>query len=232
MTEGWIKLHRGITNNPLWTQEQFSRGQAWVDLILMVNHEDKKILFDGGLVECKRGERITSIRQLGERWKWSRDKIKRFLDLLKSDGMITYKTDHKKTVINVVNYSVYQDKSTQEKPVKSHRKATKKSLTDTNKNDKENIKNDKEEKEREEEYITQTFSFQTPIHEKLFEQFGEISYKTWFEDCEIEEKEHLIIITAKEIFKKNAIENGYSKIIGTLIGKNISVKTTENENYV
>ncbi|GKX65617.1 hypothetical protein [Inconstantimicrobium mannanitabidum] len=145
MAEGWIKLHRGITNNPLWTQDVFSRGQAWVDLLLMVNHEDKKILFDGGLVECKRGERILSIRHLSERWKWSRDKTKRFLDLLQSDGMITYKTDHKKTIVNVVNYSVYQDTIIQEKPVKSHRKATEKPLTDTNKNEK-NEKNDKEDK--------------------------------------------------------------------------------------
>lgn len=145
MAEGWVKLHRGIMNNPLWTQEQFSRGQAWVDLILMVNHEDKKILFDGGLTECKRGERILSIRQLGERWKWSRGKVTRFLDTLQGDGMIVYKTDHKKTTLNIVNYNVYQDIVTQKKPVKSHRRATDEPLTDTNKNDK-NEKNDKEDK--------------------------------------------------------------------------------------
>lgn len=142
MAEGWIKLHRGITNNPLWIQEPFSRGQAWIDLLLMVNHEDKKILFDGGLVECKRGERILSIRQLSERWKWSRGKVTRFLDMLQSDSMIEYKTDKKKTTVRVVNYSVYQDKQASDEPVTSHRRASDEPVTDTNKNEK-NEKNDK-----------------------------------------------------------------------------------------
>ena len=38
--EGWIKLHRSISDNDLWTSEPFSRGQAFVDLILLASHKD------------------------------------------------------------------------------------------------------------------------------------------------------------------------------------------------
>ena len=31
-------LHAKLQDNPLWTCEAFTRGQAWVDLILLANH--------------------------------------------------------------------------------------------------------------------------------------------------------------------------------------------------
>ena len=45
--EGWIKLHRKITENWLWDDKPYDKARAWIELLLMVNHEDKKIKFDG-----------------------------------------------------------------------------------------------------------------------------------------------------------------------------------------
>ena len=61
MVEGWLKLYRSIQNHWLWEDKPFSRGQAFVDLLLMANHKDNKILFNGELIEIKRGSRITSL---------------------------------------------------------------------------------------------------------------------------------------------------------------------------
>lgn len=235
--QGWIKLHRCICNNPIWTEEKFNRGSAWVDLILMANHEDKKVLFDGGLIECKRGQKITSIRKLSERWKWSRDKTKRFLDLLQSDGMISYKTDHKKTIINIVNYNVYQDREEKNKPANGHRKATEKPLTDhrpdtekpltdTNKNVK-NDKNDKECKERKEDTPSPSLSFPSEVHRVAYEQFGYATYIFAFQDAQIEEKGELITIAVSNPIIKKTIQERYLKSLSILTGKKISVKEIE-----
>lgn len=83
-------------------------GQAWIDLLMMVNHEDRKVLFNGDLVTVKRGSCITSLRKLAERWRRNKRTVSRYLDLLEADGMITQKRDSKCTTINVVNYCVYQ----------------------------------------------------------------------------------------------------------------------------
>ena len=107
---GWIKLHRDIQEHWLWEDEPFSRGQAFIDLLMEVNHEDRKVLFNGELIEIKRGSKITSLRKLGERWKWSICKVKKFLEQLQKDGMITYKSDNKKTLVTIENYSVYQSR--------------------------------------------------------------------------------------------------------------------------
>lgn len=138
MAYGWISIHRKIQDNIIWNDKPFSRGQAWIDLIMLANHEDKKIIFNGSTVEIKRGEKITSLRKLSERWGWSRGKTKKFLNLLKDENMIVFKTDHQKTMYKIVNYNVYQnedlDKRATEKPLNDQQKATEKPLNDTNNN--------------------------------------------------------------------------------------------------
>lgn len=108
--QGFILLHRSIQNHWLYEEKRvFSRYEAFTDLLMMVNHKDNKILQDGELVEVKRGERITSIRQLMDKWQWSNTKVKKFLDLLQSDNMIEYEvTPKKKTLIKIVKYHEYQ----------------------------------------------------------------------------------------------------------------------------
>ncbi|MDU4209174.1 MAG: DnaD domain protein [Finegoldia magna] len=138
MSYGWISIHRKIQDNIIWNDKPFNRGAAWIDLIMLANHENKKIIFNGSMVEIKRGEKITSLRKLSERWGWSRGKTKKFLNLLKDENMIEFKTDHQKTTYKIVNYNVYQnedlDKRATEKPLNDQQKATEKPLNDTNNN--------------------------------------------------------------------------------------------------
>ena len=104
--KGYIKLYRDIRSHWIWSDPDYLR--AWVDLLMMVNHEDKQILFNKKLITVKRGSRITSIRKLAERWGWSRGRVARFLDMLEQDHMIATRRTTQKTLINVINYSFYQ----------------------------------------------------------------------------------------------------------------------------
>lgn len=127
--KGFIALYRSIQDHWIWESNEFSQFQAWIDLLLMVNHEDKKTVFDGKLTEIKKGSRITSIRKLCERWNWSNTKVVNFLNNLELDGMITRESDTKKTVITIVNYEVYQslrDTKTTQKRHSSDTEATQK----------------------------------------------------------------------------------------------------------
>lgn len=138
MAYGWISIHRKIQDNLIWNDKPFNRGAAWIDLLLLANHEDRQVLFNGNAIQVKRGEKITSLRQLSERWGWSRGKTKKFLNLLKDENMIEFKTDHQKTTYKIVNYNVYQnedlDKRATERPLNDQQKATERPLNDTNNN--------------------------------------------------------------------------------------------------
>ena len=113
---GWVRIHRKIQDCWIWNVDTpFDERSAWIDLFMQANHKDIKMLFGGELITVKRGERITSIRTLANRWKWSRDKVSRFLKLLESDNMITRDSDNHRTLLTMVNYGLYQDWSDTER---------------------------------------------------------------------------------------------------------------------
>jgi len=109
--QGYIYLDRKIRDHWIWNIQPYSKGQAWVDLILMANHKDTKVPFDGKPVMVKRGSCITSIRKLAEKWGWKRDKVAEFLNVMEQDGMIRKDSNSRRTLITIENYRIYQQKS-------------------------------------------------------------------------------------------------------------------------
>jgi predicted transcriptional regulator len=105
---GWISIYRSIWNNWVWQEKPFSKGQAWVDLLLLMGHEDGKVVFRQEVIPVKRGQKVTSELKLSERWGWSRNKVRAYLERLKQDNMIDIKKDKRKTIITIVNYDDYQ----------------------------------------------------------------------------------------------------------------------------
>lgn len=111
MAKGWISLHRQIWHSAVWEDKPFSKGQAWIDLILLANHEDRKALIDNNFVPVQRGSHITSQQKLMKRWGWGKEKVRNFLKLLESDNMITVRTTTRYTLISITNYEVYQNQT-------------------------------------------------------------------------------------------------------------------------
>ena len=106
--KGWIKVFRQLRDCWVWKTKPFSKGQAWIDLLLKANHKDTKILFNGNLTTIKRGQILTSIRKLVDEWGWSKNTVTKFLNLLEDDGMLTRESDNHRTLITIENYSVFQ----------------------------------------------------------------------------------------------------------------------------
>lgn len=79
-----------------------------MDLLLMANHEDKKIFYEGNVIVVKKGQFITSILKLSEHWKWDRKKTAKFLGLLEKDQMIKKNSTTHGTTITIVNWEKYQ----------------------------------------------------------------------------------------------------------------------------
>lgn len=147
MKHGYIKLHRQIQDCWVWLEDKpFSVGQAWIDILLSCNHADKKTAFDGKPIVVQRGEWITSIVSLAERWGWGRKKVSNFLNVLENDLMIEQERNNKRTLIRVLNYDTYQgfddEQGTPNEQQKNIKGTAEEQQRNTNNNDK-NIKNDK-----------------------------------------------------------------------------------------
>lgn len=145
MDKGWIKLSRGIKDNLVWQDKPFSKGQAWIDLLLSVNHADKTILISGNARKIKKGQCWTSEKKLAERWGWSRNKVRHFLNLLKVQGMVTTESTSNGTALTIVNWGKYQDKGPAKDTTKGTAEGTAESTTEGTQT--RNKKNEKENKE-------------------------------------------------------------------------------------
>lgn len=106
---GWIKLDRRLQDHWLWFCKPFSKGQAWIDLILLANWEDQERLIGGKVVQVERGCFTTTCGDLSERWGWSKKTVSRFLDLLESETMIRTSRGRFGAVISIENYGEFQD---------------------------------------------------------------------------------------------------------------------------
>ena len=105
---GWIKLHRKILDCFIWQDKPYDKARAWIDLLLIAMHHDKKMLIDDEVVIIQRGSFMTSIVKLADRWGWSRNKVVRYLDMLESEHMLNTKRTPKGTLITIVKYDDYQ----------------------------------------------------------------------------------------------------------------------------
>ena len=103
--DGYIKFYRSILDNPIWTSEPFTKGQAWADLLLLVNHEDG-IGRKGDLIP--RGSMATSYATLAIRWRWSVSKVRRFLGTLSDTQMISLSGTRSGTLLSIVKYDNFQ----------------------------------------------------------------------------------------------------------------------------
>lgn len=117
---GWIKLHRRIQHNWLWDEKPFSKLQAWIDLIMLANRKEKARVHNEELVIVKRGDHLTTLRTLGERWGWSKNKVRHFLKMLESDTMIHTDSARGYTHLTICNYGRYQDKRDNEGTAEGH----------------------------------------------------------------------------------------------------------------
>ena len=108
---GWIRLSRSILDSEIWRDDEpFDYRSAWIDLILMMNFEDKTFVTrHNAIIDIKRGSTFTSIQHLSDRWHWSRGKVRRYITLLKKLGMIEFCGTADGTLLTLVNYRKYQD---------------------------------------------------------------------------------------------------------------------------
>lgn len=162
MKKGWFRINRNLFDNQMWFLEPFTKAQAWIDLIGNTNHKDKTINIRGNLIKIKRGQLGWSQITMGKRWRWSRQKVRRFLELLVREEMIdidnseitsgitlrqTKKTiqQNKKqnnryltTIITIKNYDKYQNDTTDD-TAERQQKDSRRYITKNDKNDKQII---------------------------------------------------------------------------------------------
>lgn len=112
MSDGWVKVYRHIEQNPIWFAEPFTKAQAWIDIVIIASYKKSSFYVRGNEVVVQRGQFAYGELELAKRWKWSRNKVRRFLKWLETIHQIEQNKNRLLSVYTVINYSKYQSDDT------------------------------------------------------------------------------------------------------------------------
>ncbi|HHP5364319.1 TPA: DnaD domain protein [Staphylococcus aureus] len=239
---GWISIDRSIQNHWLFKEKRtFSKFEAWIYLLMEANHSKAKVPIGNQIVTVERGQRLTSILTLSDLFNWSRFKVKTFLDLLESDGMLEVKTTSKYTLITIVNYDFYQSEQGRNqhqndiKPTsKQHQSninpTSKQHQTNTNNNDnkdnnEKNVNNEKKKAAAFDFFQDNGFGFITPYN------LDDLNY---YLDSFENDSDEIVTASLKIAKDRNKVTWGYAKsILNTWLNANLKsieqVRAFENQ---
>lgn len=140
-TDGWVKLHRKILENPYLTSSA-RRLAMWVLILLKATHQPHRVWFQGVEMVLEPGSFITGSKTLGAEIDIPYQTIHRILDEFERENLIEMQTTNKNRLIKVKKWHEYQDGEKQsEKPMRIKRETSENPVR-TNKKEK-NIKNEK-----------------------------------------------------------------------------------------
>ncbi|HCY8319023.1 TPA: DnaD domain-containing protein [Staphylococcus aureus] len=227
---GWISIDRSIQNHWLFKEKRtFSKFEAWIYLLMEANHSKAKVPIGNQIVTVERGQRLTSILTLSDLFNWSRFKVKTFLDLLESDGMLEVKTTSKYTLITIVNYDFYQSEQGRNqhqndiKPTSNQHQSninptSKQHQTNTNNNDnkdnnEKNVNNEKKKAAAFDFFQDNGFGFITPYN------LDDLNY---YLDSFENDSDEIVTASLKIAKDRNKVTWGYAKsILNTWLNANL-----------
>ncbi|EWA47694.1 DnaD domain protein [Staphylococcus aureus] len=227
---GWISIDRSIQNHWLFKEKRtFSKFEAWIYLLMEANHSKAKVPIGNQIVTVEIGQRLTSILTLSDLFNWSRFKVKTFLDLLESDGMLEVKTTSKYTLITIVNYDFYQSEQGRNqhqndiKPTsKQHQSninpTSKQHQTNTNNNDnkdnnEKNVNNEKKKTTAFDFFQDNGFGFITSYN------LDDLNY---YLDSFENDSDEIVTASLKIAKDRNKVTWGYAKsILNTWLNANL-----------
>lgn len=119
MHRGYVPIWRKFFDHPLWAEDRkFSKAEAWIDILANTNFKDDPIqrLVRGRMVAIEYGHCLMTTRYCGTRWKWHKNSVKKFFDLLVKMEQIELKNAQQMTLIKVINFEIYDPKRISDVP--------------------------------------------------------------------------------------------------------------------
>ena len=170
MTNGWIKMHRKLLDNPMAKQPLYCH--LWSIMLLLASHKKTEFIFNNKVWVLNPGEFVTGRKALSQKSGISESQVERILKYLKNEHQIECQVTNKFRIITIKNWDLYQsdvlDDTTSTQQI-DNRRTTNRQQKDTIKKVKKvkKVKNVKKNEYMEFVYLTDD------EHSKLIEQFGE-----------------------------------------------------------
>lgn len=92
-----------------WVWRNSILGHHWVDLIMYAQWEEERTVYFGGKhITLKRGQQVTTTRQLMQRWNTNPKMVLKTLEIFEEERMIECEKNNRMTIITLCNYDDHQ----------------------------------------------------------------------------------------------------------------------------
>lgn len=148
MYEGWFKLHRKIVTSPIFDNPEALK--LWIWMLAKAAHQAHVQMIGNQNVPVAAGEFVFGRKAAAAALGMTESKIYRLLKMMEKNGMLTVRSNNKFSVVQIVNWGVYQhaegDSRTAAEQQTDSKRTADGQQTDTNKKEKKD-KKEKNEKE-------------------------------------------------------------------------------------
>ncbi|MBW2003040.1 MAG: hypothetical protein JRI72_00285 [Deltaproteobacteria bacterium] len=130
--QGWVKLHRQIIENPIFRKPHML--QLFVYCVLKANHEQGKAFWGKDEITVERGQFVAGRFEIALALNQNPNTTYARLKRLESGGFLNIKSNNKYSLINVVNYELYQSDEQKSNSKMNKKITTNEQQNNTNKN--------------------------------------------------------------------------------------------------
>lgn len=110
--KGWDKAYHHWLDATFWNNEEpYDERSAYLDLILRANYKDKvfRPKRSSETITVHKGEIFTSVGNLGKRWKWSENKVRRYLKMMENCNFLRATAYTSGTLVTLINTDKTED---------------------------------------------------------------------------------------------------------------------------
>lgn len=109
---GFFYVQHGFLDHPIFKGEPFTEREAFLWLIDNAAYKNHTKRWRGRTINVMRGQVSESLRNLAEKWKWSVNRVNRYIKVLENERMIATRTDTGFLIVTICNYAKFQGKLT------------------------------------------------------------------------------------------------------------------------
>jgi hypothetical protein len=105
--QGWIKLHRKLLENPIFSSEKGLK--IWIWCLLKATHSQQDFYLGQQPISLINGQFVFGREIASQELKMSASTVRNWIRILKKDSYITIKSTNKYSIITICKWNIYQD---------------------------------------------------------------------------------------------------------------------------
>jgi len=106
MSDGWVKIHRKLLENPRFRDGDWLK--VWLWMLLRASHGGHSVIFKGERIQLQAGQFTAGRFQISEQTGVNQSKVFRVLEALKSEQQIEQRISNACSLFTITNWTSYQ----------------------------------------------------------------------------------------------------------------------------